>query len=114
MYSIPFIYCRTLICRAIGDGSIIGRINRILALAKIVNAAGLFVLVSTPNREKTVSDRVWKLVLSMLFILTSVIFISIYPGMADLIYGSGGIKPVGNIIIVAIGIIYAYNTVELL
>jgi|LSQX01.3.fsa_nt_gb sigma-B regulation protein RsbU (phosphoserine phosphatase) len=81
-------------------------------LAKIVNAAGLFVLVSTPEQRKDRIGRVWKLVLSMLFILTSVIFISIYPGMADLIYGSGGIKPVGNIIIVAIGIIYAYNTVR--
>src|SRR5690606_6762315 len=61
-------------------------------LAKIVNAAGLFVLVSTPEQRKDRIGRVWKLVLSMLFILTSVIFISIYPGMADLIYGSGGIK----------------------
>lgn len=79
-------------------------------LAKLFNAGGLLVLVSTPEQRKDRNGRVWKLVISMLFIVAAILLVTRRPELADYIYEPGGMKPAGNLFMAAIGLVYAYNT----
>jgi len=107
--AIPLLTC-PYIYVPYGMEAVPGKAVIYLLLARLLNAAGLLILVSMPENRKGRLGREWRLVLSLLVISAVIMLVESFPGAADYIYGPEGMKPVGNLLMGAAGLLYAYNT----
>ena len=83
-------------------------------LARIVNAIGFLLLINVSGQRKDRLGRGWKLVVSLLFIVTTVLFVYLFDGLSGWIYGPVGLRPAWNIILAIIAAIYGYNTCRMI